>query len=342
MDWVIVFVSGFLGGGAGGAAVAWFVLRNGSGKAKTEVNLDGLEQARSDVLSTLETVMQEELEPILRNAATVVIPLPSEETKGRLIGREGRNIRVFEELTGVDLVIDETPEAVLVSSFDPWRRTVAHLTLVNLVADQRIYPKRIEEVYTASKEGLQKVLERLGREVLGEAGVKGETTEHLAAGKLVLKTEGGVNRLDLVREGAWRAGLLAQELGFDAGETRRAVWRIELGTGEEVSGQERIFADAGLGLVRERPGRLRLGLDKETERAADIEKSVAKVAGVLRAVVMRSGKELRVFVTAAELSGGSDETVKRRVEEVLRRYGREPEAMSVTILLARDVEEQVS
>lgn len=267
-----------------------------------------------------------------------VVQLPSDEMKGRIIGREGRNIRSFEQATGIDVIIDDTPEAVVLSGFDPIRREVARLALERLVDDGRIHPGRIEETVERARADLEQSMTDAAEEVLYELGVHGVHPEIVQVlGRLRFRTSYGQNQLQHAREVAMLAGSMADEMGLDGAITRRAGllhdvgkglthdhegthvelgWRLcrKHGEGEVVLNAIRAHHDeephrfaetflvtAADAISGSRPGARREAFEGYVKRLESLEEIAMEQAGVVRCFAIQAGRELRVMVEPDEV-----------------------------------------
>lgn len=276
--------------------------------------------------------------PTSAQSTITVLPLPSDEMKGRIIGKEGRNIRCFEALTGVNVLIDDQPDAVVLSCFDAGRREVAQVTLEALMADGRIHPQRIEAAYAEALASADERTDAAGHDAAERAGVGGLHPDLIGAlGRLRLRTSYGQNVLEHLVESALLAATLAAEVGADVAVARRGAFLHDIGkslTAELPGTHARVGADlarrcgeseavvnaieahhdevppatveavlvqAADAVSAARPGARREELDQYVERMDKLEALVTAHAGVRRALAMAAGREVRVVVEPSEV-----------------------------------------
>lgn len=302
-------------------------------------------------------------------ATTSTVDIPNDEMKGRIIGREGRNIRSFEKVTGVDVLIDDTPGVVVVSAFDPVRREVARLTLTKLIADGRIHPARIEEVMAETQAEMEHRIQELGEEAAQEVDVQGlnDRLVHLL-GRLHFRTSYSQNVLRHSIEVAFVAGLLAEEMGLSGPLARRCGLLHDIGKAADhdaEGGHPKIGADllkrygegpevvhAALGhhddirvqkpytvLVATgdacsaaRPGARRETLDRYIKRMQELEAVANGFNGVSQAFAIQAGRELRVIASASETSDETAAKICRDIARALERQLTYPGDIKVTVL----------
>src|SRR5580704_12743274 len=336
-------------------------MRNIENEAKAEAD----KRARKIVTLAIQRVAVEQTS----ESVVSVMHLPGDEMKGRIIGREGRNIRAFESITGVNLIIDDTPEAVLLSCFDPVRREIARLTLERLVQDGRIHPQRIEEAYDRGKAEIELLCQRSGEDAMTELGITDMHPELIALlGRLRYRTSYGQNVLAHLIESAHIAGIMASELRMDPlllkrcavlhdigkalthevegshaligaeiarkyGESDDVVHAIEAHHNEvEVRTVEAVLTQAADAISGGRPGARRESLEAYIKRLERLEQIALAQDGVEKVFAMQAGREVRVMVKPGEIDDIQAQVIARDVAKQVEDELTYPGQIRVTVV----------
>ena len=341
-------------------------------EAKKELLEELQDEARAEAANTLREVKEEAQRTADREAKKIlglaiqrmaadqtaemtvsVVQLPSDEMKGRIIGREGRNIRAFEQATGIDVIIDDTPEAVVLSGFNPVRREVARIALGRLIEDGRIHPGRIEEIVEKSRQEVEETMTQAAEEVLYELGIHNVHQEIVKTlGRLKFRTSYGQNQLQHAKEVAQLAGSMAAEMGLDVQQTKRAGLLHDVGKGltHEHEGThvelgyllckkhketeivlnaikahhdeephyfpETFLVSAGDAISGSRPGARREMFEGYVKRLEKLEELAMEHPGVERCFAIQAGREIRVMVEPERVT---DQEMAQISEVVARR-----------------------
>ncbi len=323
------------------------------------------QRARSIIVTAIQRLAAEQTS----ESVVSTLDLPSDEMKGRIIGREGRNIRHFEQVTGVNVMIDDTPGSVLLSCFDPVRREVARLTLSELVADGRIHPARIEEVYERSRERIEDRCIRAAEDALMEVGISDLDADLLPIlGALRYRTSYGQNVLRHLVECAHIAGMMAAELGLDVETCKRAAFLHDIGkalthesegshamVGAELARRhgespdivhaieahhnevepttvEAILTQAADAISGSRPGARRESLEAYVHRLERLEEIASSHEGVDRVFAMQAGREVRVMVSPDHLDDSDAHALAREIAHEIQSELTYPGQIRVTVV----------
>ncbi len=302
-------------------------------------------------------------------AAISVVPLPSEEMKGRIIGREGRNIQKLETLTGVELIIDDTPEAITLSGFDPVRREVARQALEKLISDGRIHPARIEETVEKAKRDVDAAVKQAGERAVFEVGVHGINPELIKLlGRLKYRTSYGQNVLKHSVEVAFLSGVIADELGVDSATAKRAGLLHDIGKAfpHDVEGSHvqigvnaakkfkesrdvihaieahhndvepqtiiAVIVQAADAISAARPGARREDLENYIKRLEKLEEIAVSFEGVEKAYAIQAGREIRVMVRPEQVSDDGMKVIARDMANKIKDEVKYPGQIKINLI----------
>ncbi len=325
----------------------------------------GEERARKIVTIAIQRVASEHTS----ESTVSVFSLPSEDMKGRIIGREGRNIRAFESTTGVNLIIDDTPEAVVLSSFDPVRRETARLTLEKLVQDGRIHPARIEETFERSQREIDEQIKRAGEEAVLDVGITDMHPEMIRLlGRLQFRTSYGQNVLKHLVESAHIASAIASELGIDPAIPKRGALLHDVGKAvtHEIEGShaiigaeiarrmkespevvhcieshhgeveqrtvEAVIAQIADGISGGRPGARRESLETYIKRLERLEEICNTYPGVEKVYAMQAGREVRVMVKPQDVDDLAAQILARDIAKQVEEELQYPGQIKITVV----------
>ena len=319
-----------------------------------DIELRAREEGDRRARRILASVVQRLASEVVSDTTVSVVPLPSDDMKGRIIGRDGRNIRAFEAVAGVNLIVDDTPEAVSVSTFDPVRRETARVALERLVVDGRIHPSSIEEAYEKARAEVEQSIRDAGEWAMLEVGATRMHPELVQlVGRLTYRTSYGQNVLNHLVESAHIAGMLAAELGADEVEARRAAFLHDIGkaVSHEVGGSHAligaeiarrfgespeivhaieahhneveprtltaVLVQAADAVSAARPGARREALESYVRRLERLEEIAAGFSGVDRVYALQAGREIRVVVDPSEHDDLAASDLARRIARKL-------------------------
>jgi len=298
-----------------------------------------------------------------------VVNLPNDEMKGRIIGREGRNIRVFENLTGINIIVDDTPEAVILSSFDPVRREIARVALENLIMDGRIHPARIEEMYEKASKLINNEIKMEGEQAIFDIGISEVNSGIIKVlGRLKYRTSYGQNVLLHSKEVAYLAGVIASELGYNIKKAKRAGLLHDIGKAltHDIEGSHAIIGaelakrlhedeeichsieahhneietetmldiivQAADSISGSRPGARRETLENYIKRLESLEKIATDFAGIEKAFAIQAGREIRVMVKPEEIDDDKSFVIARDIAKKIESEMDYPGQIKVTVI----------
>lgn len=330
-----------------------------------EANRTAEKKAREIIVSTIQRIATD----ISAEVTISTVSLPNDEMKGRIIGREGRNIRTMETLTGVDIIIDDTPEAVVISCFDPIRKEIAKVALERLITDGRIHPARIEEVVQKVTKEVNRIVLEEGEKIVFELAVHSINSEGIRAlGRLHFRTSYGQNVLNHSKEVAILAGMISSEVGADVQMAKRAALLHDIGKGIETDGEgnhaeigaelakrigedpkvvnaiaahhndvepnslEAVIVQIADAISASRPGARRETLDAYIKRLENLEKIAEGFDGVEKTYAIQAGRELRIMVNTDSVDDDGARSLAKDIAKKIESELKYPGRIKVTII----------
>ncbi len=334
-------------------------------QVENEAREEGERRARDLITTAIQRVASEHVSEV----TTSVVPLPSDEMKGRIIGRNGRNIQAFEQIAGVDVIVDDTPEAVTISCYDPVRREVARRSLAKLVLDGRIHPAHIEKVFNKEQLEVERVVAEAGEQATYEAGVPGLHPEIIKVlGRLKFRTSYGQNQLAHAVETAQLATVIAAELGADVEVAKAGALLHDLGkamdhniegTHAQIGAEfakrygvnplvvnaiashhheveqesvEAAIVEAADAISGARPGARRESLEQYIKRVRALEDIANSYNGVNQSYALQAGREIRIFVKPEDVDDLASVTLARDVAKKVEETMQYPGQIKVTVI----------
>ena len=334
-------------------------------KIEQEAQLTAEKKAKDVLITTIQRIAPE----VTSDITVTTVSLPSDEMKGRIIGREGRNIRTLETLTGVDIIIDDTPEAVVISCFDPVRKEIAKESLERLISDGRIHPARIEEIVLKVTHEIQNKIYEEGEKALFDLGIHNMNADGVRAlGRLYFRTSYGQNVLTHSKEVAMAASMLAAEIGVDRELAKRAAILHDIGKGAETDSDQN-HAEVGAEMARKmgedarvvnaigahhndiqaetleavivqiadaisaaRPGARRETIDNYVKRLENLEAIAEGFNGVEKAYAIQAGRELRILVNNEKIPDNEVKDLARNIAKQIESDLRYPGRIRLTMI----------
>lgn len=332
---------------------------------EAEARQEGDRRARELITESIQRVASDQVAQV----TTSTVSLPNEEMKGRIVGRNGRNIRAFEQAAGVDVIVDDTPEAVTISCFDPTRREIARRSLERLISDGRIHPANIEKILAEEEKEVERVIEQAGEQAAFDAGVSGISPEVLKMlGRLKFRTSYGQNQLGHAVESSMIAGALAAEIGANVEVAKAAGLLHDIGKAMDHNTEgthaligadfcrrhrvnaevvnaieshhhetdqqsvEAVLVEAADAISGARPGARRENLEQYIKRLRALEEMAHSYKGVSQAYAIQAGREVRIIVKPDQIDDFESSKIAREIAKNIEETMQYPGQIKVTVI----------